>query len=111
MHVMQHNLQLHLVARVGSGLSVSCCLGCIDCERSNFTSAKMALAGPTAFRLLQAAGLSALARNGSSASSWLRSVHSSSNANKAAEPAPIDAEEASEPRWIRELGIVRTNWT
>jgi hypothetical protein len=87
------------------------CLGCIEFERSNFTCAEMALTGPAAFRLLQATGLSALARSGSSASSWLRSVHSSSNANKAAEPAPIDADEPSEPRWIRELGVIRTDWT
>jgi hypothetical protein len=68
----------------------------------------MALQGAGAsFRLLQASGLGAL-RSSGGASGWLRGVHSNS-ANMAAEPAP--AEQPEEPRWSRELGVIRTDWT
>jgi hypothetical protein len=68
----------------------------------------MALQGAGAFRLLQAAGLSAFSR--SSGSSWARGLHASSGTQHAAEPAP-QPEQPAEPRWSRELGVIRTDWT
>lgn len=69
----------------------------------------MALAGTSAFKLLQAAGLSALSRGG--ASGWLRGVHSGAEQRQAAQPQPVEAEAPAEPRWTRELGVIRTDWT